>query len=144
MGVDKFIPISLMLAKKFSAPYPHATKMTSMMAKTKTFQDAQVLSIRSNMKINLNCFWEFFYQHDSKLKRQQTKPRWIEEHVKNRLIFANKWNDLLSTATDLYYCFLFGQEIVLYYFLLQKRETSSQSIIWDIRRYTHRVKECYE
>ena len=62
--------------------------------------------LRANMKMNSNRFWEFFYRNGGKLKRQQTKPRLTEEHIKNRLIFANKWNDLLQDSTDLYYCFL--------------------------------------
>ena len=50
-------------------------------------------------------FWEFFYQQGGTLKRQQTKPYLNEGHIKNRLTFANKWDNLLQIGDDLYYCF---------------------------------------
>ena len=62
--------------------------------------------VRSNLKMNRNRFWEFFYTQGGKLKRQQTKPRLTDEHIKNRIKFAEKWLTRLNSGQTFYYCFL--------------------------------------
>ena len=62
--------------------------------------------VRSNLKMNRNRFWEFFYSKGGKLKRQQTKPRLTDEQIKQRLQFALKWLVKLNSGEQFYYCFL--------------------------------------
>ena len=51
-------------------------------------------------------FWNFFYRSGGKLKRMQTKPRLTLEHMKERLKFAEKWDDVLESDEEFYMCFL--------------------------------------
>ena len=62
--------------------------------------------IRSKLTMTRHHFWKFFYTCGGKLKNPVTKPRLTPEHIRNRLVFAQKWLDKLKSGEKFYYCFL--------------------------------------
>ena len=61
---------------------------------------------RSDLKLTIHHFWNFFYSHGGQLKRPTTKPSLTEDQKKARVEWALTLKQSLAELDEFFYCYL--------------------------------------